>query len=226
MREQLLGLLDATTGALTLQDILLNFSVAGLIGILIFLSYRISHSNTLYSARFNVSLVMLTLVTTLVMNVIGNNIALSLGMVGALSIVRFRTAIKDARDTVYIFWGITVGICCGVQEYLMAALGSGIIFLFMLMFGVVKSNNRFLLVVRGAEEAEEVLDREVDRIFGSKAVLRVRNSSDTGIEYIYEVSQTLVKSAEAQVGPINAALRKVEGVTGVSLVSQNDEVNR
>ena len=62
------------------------------------------------------------------MNVIGNNIALSLGMVGALSIVRFRTAIKDPRDTAYIFWGIAVGICCGVSDYLVAGLGSALIF--------------------------------------------------------------------------------------------------
>ena len=99
MREQLLNYLSMNTGALTLEDVLLNFFVAAVIGVVIFLSYRLSHGGAAYSARFNVSLVMLTLVTTLVMNVIGNNIALSLGMVGALSIVRFRTAIKDPRDT-------------------------------------------------------------------------------------------------------------------------------
>lgn len=71
--------------------------------------------------------------TGTVMTVIGNNIALSLGMVGALSIVRFRTAIKDSRDTVYIFWTIIVGICCGVGDYLVAAVGSSAIFLIFLI---------------------------------------------------------------------------------------------
>ena len=103
MKEQLMNYFSANTGALTLQDMILNFLVAAALGAVIYLSYRISHSGASYSARFNVSLLMLTLVTTLVMNVIGNNIALSLGMVGALSIVRFRTAIKDPRDTAYIF---------------------------------------------------------------------------------------------------------------------------
>ena len=65
---------------------------------------------------------LLTVITTTVMIVIGNNIALSLGMVGALSIVRFRTAIKDSRDTVYIFWAIVVGICCGAGDYVVAAV--------------------------------------------------------------------------------------------------------
>ena len=69
---------------------------------------------------------------------VGNNIALSLGMVGALSIVRFRTAIKDSRDTLYIFWTVIVGICCGVGDYLVAAIGSAITFVVLLIFGLIK----------------------------------------------------------------------------------------
>lgn len=72
----------------------------------------------------------MTVLTTTVMTVIGNNIALSLGMVGALSIVRFRTAIKDSRDTVYIFWTVIVGICCGVGDYLVASAGSVLVVYF------------------------------------------------------------------------------------------------
>ena len=109
----MMNYLVTSTGALTIQDVLLNFVAAAVIGAVIFLSYRISHSGAAYSARFNVSLVMLTLVTTLVMNVIGNNIALSLGMVGALSIVRFRTAVKDPVDTVFMFWAVCAGIMTG-----------------------------------------------------------------------------------------------------------------
>ena len=152
MKEEMINYLVTSTGALTIQDVLLNFLTAAVIGSVIYLSYRISHSGAAYSARFNVSLVMLTLVTTLVMNVIGNNIALSLGMVGALSIVRFRTAIKDPRDTVYIFWCIAVGICCGVSEYLIAGVGTAVIFGMMLIFGFVQNNERYLLIFRGNEE--------------------------------------------------------------------------
>ena len=79
--------------------------------------YWLSHTGTIYSKKFNVSLVTLTILTATVMAIIGNNIALSLGMVGALSIVRFRTAIKDSRDTVYIFWTIVAGLGCGVGDY-------------------------------------------------------------------------------------------------------------
>ena len=77
----------------------------------------------------------------MVMTVIGNNIALSLGMVGALSIIRFRTSIKDSRDTVYIFWTIIIGICCGVGDFIVAAAGSSTVFLVLLLFGRVKKEN-------------------------------------------------------------------------------------
>ena len=98
MREQILNLFTSSKD-LTLTQIILNIAVAAVIGFFIFLSYAISHRGTIYSKKFNASLVIMTVLTATVMTVIGNNIALSLGMVGALSIVRFRTAVKDSRDT-------------------------------------------------------------------------------------------------------------------------------
>ena len=99
MKEQLYQLSQGTTGAPTVEDLLLRVGVSVVIGLAIFVSYWISHAGTIYSQKFNINLITLTILTATVMTVIGNNIALSLGMVGALSIVRFRTAIKDPRDT-------------------------------------------------------------------------------------------------------------------------------
>lgn len=99
------------SGNLSFQDMILHILVAALLSVVIYVSYAYTHSGTAYSKKFNVSLMTLTVLTATVMTVIGNNVALSLGMVGALSVVRFRTAIKDSRDTVYIFWTIVVGIC-------------------------------------------------------------------------------------------------------------------
>ena len=127
MRQQILNLFT-TPRDMSWEDILLNIVLAAVLGFFIFLSYAISHRGTIYSRKFNASLVILAVLTGTVMTVIGNNIALSLGMVGALSIVRFRTAIKDSRDTVYIFWSIIVGICCGVGDYVVACIGSAVTF--------------------------------------------------------------------------------------------------
>ncbi|MFZ2537555.1 MAG: DUF4956 domain-containing protein [Oscillospiraceae bacterium] len=223
MKEQLFDYLTTNTGALTLEGVLFNFLMAMVLSSVIYLSYRFSHSGTVYSARFNVSLVMLALITTLVMNVIGNNIALSLGMVGALSIVRFRTAIKDPRDTAYIFWCIAVGICCGVSEYMIAGVGSAVIFLFLLVFGMIKTNDRYLLVIRGQRKCSENIEKVVSDQYKEKARLRVKNTSSETVEYIFELSQVMINK---NAGSISDILYKIEGVANVNIVCQNDEINR
>lgn len=228
MKEILYNSFVTGTGALSLSDVLINFLAAGVIAVLLFVSYRISHSGPVYSRRFNVSLVMLTLITTLIMNVIGNNIALSLGMVGALSIVRFRTAIKDPRDTAYIFWGIAVGVCCGVSDYLIAGLGSVIIFLFLIIFGFVKDNGRILVVVKMSMQAAEAVDNSIASMFAGKAALRMSNVSTEGdcAEAIYEVSEEQLKKAEKVNASCVRVLSSIEGVRTISLVRQDDEINQ
>lgn len=138
----------------------------------------------------------LAALTGTVMTVIGNNIALSLGMVGALSIVRFRTAIKDSRDTVYIFWSIIVGICCGVGDYLVAAVGSAVVFLIILILGCIKSDNRMLLILRADRGKTAAIKAQVYQLFRGKAVLRVENTTEETVELIYELSQSMLKKAE------------------------------
>lgn len=226
MKEQLFNYLNGSAKALTINDILINFLVAVILGMIIYISYRISHSGAVYSARFNVSLVMLTLITSLVMNVIGNNISLSLGMVGALSIVRFRTAIKDPRDTAYIFWAIAVGVCCGSSDYLIAVIGSGVIFFFLLFFGAVQSNEKYLLVVRGTLDNELDIEQIVRTYYKEKAILRVKNTSKNSVEFIYELSAKLMKMAESNVEPITEKMYKLNGINNVNIVCQNDEINR
>lgn len=225
MKELLFNYFNGQSTVMSFDRILLNFFVSILLAIIIYISYRSSHSGPVYSARFNVSLIMLTLITTLVMAVIGNNVALSLGMVGALSIVRFRTAIKDPRDTAYIFWCIAVGICCGVSEYMIAAIGSTILFLLLLLLGRVQRNDRFLIIVRCARDADEAAADLIKLHFEGRAMLRVKNIEGDATELIYEVSQALLKKYQEK-GEISGRLAEVEGVGGVNLVCQNDEINR
>ena len=138
MREYLMQLLEST-GELTAESILLRLAVSVVIGGFIFLSYRLSHSGSIYSRKFNVSLVALTVITTTVMIVIGNNIALSLGMVGALSIVRFRTAIKEPSDIAFLFWSIAAGIVLAAGVIPLAVLGSLFIGVILVIFSRYKS---------------------------------------------------------------------------------------
>ena len=227
MKNDLYNLLTAQSGPIIVESILVSFLAALIMGIMIFVSYRFAFSGAVYSARFNVSLVMLVLVTTLVMLVIGNNIALSLGMVGALSIVRFRTAIKDPRDTAYIFWSIAVGICCGVSEFMVVSIGTSVLFLFILLFGVVKHNERYLIVVRGNKASSTAIVSCLQKFFGNDARMRVQNSTDNSVEFIYELSEkTLLHAEKKNKKQIVEVLLRLNGVNAVNLLCQNDEINR
>ncbi|MBE6606138.1 MAG: DUF4956 domain-containing protein [Ruminococcaceae bacterium] len=225
MRSQIFNLIkDQST--LTWEQIASNIIVAGILGFLIFISYMISHCGTIYSKKFNVSLVVLTVLTSMVMTVIGNNVALSLGMVGALSIVRFRTAIKDSRDTVYIFWTIIVGICCGVGDFVVAGIGSAFVFIFFLILGAIKNNNRMLVIIRGDRTKESQIQGVMFKFFGAKAVLRVKNSTTDSIEFIYEITAKLLSQAERKnnIG-ICDEIYKIGNIQYVNTVMQNDEVS-
>ena len=229
MRQQMFDYFSAQSGALTLVDVVLSFLVALVLGIVIFVSYRFSFSGAIYSVRFNVSLIMLTVITTLVMAVIGNNIALSLGMVGALSIVRFRTAIKDPRDTAYIFWCIAIGICCGVSEFMIASIGTMVLFLFLILVGAVRRNDRYMLIVRGAKEGSSEIEKRVTLYFNSKAQLRVINTGTDTVEYIYELTDALLASGKKRSQnalTIVETLEDIAGINAINLVCQNDEINR
>ena len=159
------------------------------------------------------------------MTVIGNNIALSLGMVGALSIVRFRTAIKDSRDTVFIFWAIVVGIGCGAGDYVVAAVGSGIAFVVLLIFGVIKNDNRMLVIVRGHRTIETNVQSVMYQTFHNKARLRVKNTTAETIEFIYETTEKAVEEVRLRGESLSDMLYRAGQVDYVNIVMQNDEIS-
>lgn len=224
MRQKIYGLFT-NPGEMTWESILLNISAAAILGFFIFISYFISHRGTIYSKKFNATLVILTVLTGTVMTVIGNNIALSLGMVGALSIVRFRTAIKDSRDTVYIFWAIIVGICCGVGDFLVASLGSAVVFVVILVLGCIKNDNRILVIVRAERGSNPMIKSVVYKLFNGKANLRVENTTEKTVELIYEITQKMLKTAEKKEPNITDCIYKIGNVEYVNIVMQNDEIS-
>ena len=231
MRKYLYEIIS-NSGNLTTEDIIVRIAVAAVLGCAIYLSYWITHSGSIYSRKFNVTLLTLTVLTATVMTVIGNNVALSLGMVGALSIIRFRTSIKDSRDTAYIFWTIIVGICCGVGDYLVAGVGSAIVFLLLLFFGRVRSENRILLVIRAQRDREEAIRRLLFGYFTSPPVIKAQNTTEATVEFIYEVSAKMLEKARKVQKPqadgskpsLNDQLYALGGVHYVNLVVQSDEI--
>ena len=219
MKETLYKYLTAPSGNITLFSAIEMMSMAFILSMVIFWTYKITFSGVMYNRKFNLSLVMLTLVTTMVMIVIGSDIALSLGMVGALSIVRFRTAIKDPRDTGYIFWCIAIGLSVGSQNYMIAIVGSLFLFIVLSMFSFsgIGKEERYILIIRGEREREEEIMRCVfDSFKGSQ--LRAKNSVGNNIEIIYQI-----KFKNSNDKNILDNLYKIEGVSAVNLVAQNGE---
>lgn len=224
MKENLLTILG-NGNTLTAEQMIMHITMSLLLGIAIFVSYKLSHTGTVYSKKFNVSLVILTTLTGMVMTVIGNNIALSLGMVGALSIVRFRTAIKDSRDTVYIFWAIIVGICCGVGDYTVACIGSIAVFIITLIFGRVKNDDRILLVVRAEKALEKSIESSIFTYFQRKAFLKVKNTTKDSVEFIYELSSKTYNLVNKNEKDITEVLYDLGAVESVNIVTQSDEIS-
>lgn len=207
--------------------ILLNNAVTLAASLFIMFTYKLTYSGAAYSRKFNISLGMITIITTMIMSVISNNIALSLGMVGALSIIRFRTAVKDVRDAAFIFWGIAVGIGCGVSQFSLVGVGSLTLFVFMVCTRQVMTENRQLLIVQGDLSAQNKIEAAVQNHFSSRARRTMKNASEGMCESVYSISEGMLKKAEKKhMVDIVQKLMELEGVRNVNLIDQLDDVSR
>jgi uncharacterized membrane protein YhiD involved in acid resistance len=196
--------------SLTIDRVLLALLVDFAISMLIFYIYRKTFKGVVYTREFNVGLVLTGLVVTLVVLPISSNIALSLGMVGALSIVRFRTAIKDPKDIVFTFWAIAVGIICGAGLYMIAIVGTPVIALLLLVLERTsfRGPDPYLLVVHYSSDAEAAVQAALP-----KYKIRSRTANAEGVELMGEVR---MNSKEV---PKVDELLKIKGVKDASVVS-------
>lgn len=205
-----------TYQSLTLDRVLLALVVTFVVSLFIFWVYRKTFNGVVYTRDFNVSIVLTGLVVALVTLPISSNIALSLGMVGALSIIRFRTAIKDPKDIVFTFWAIAVGIICGAGLYMIAIIGSPVIglFMFLLMRVPFHRSEAYLLVTHYASTAESDLQAALP-----KHKLRSRTVTADGVELMVEVQINPKDSFKVD------ELLKIDGVKDASLVGYNADVS-
>lgn len=196
--------------------ILVSLLLAFVVGLFIAWVYRRNFRGVMYSNNFTLTLVLMTLITCPVVMCIRESIALSMGMVGALSIVRFRTAVKDPLDTAYMFWALTMGILLGAGQFFLTVLTViGIAVLITVLVQIQSRRmNSFLLVLRMGEEAE----RAANQIVGGVRMqqLKSKTVSSDGIEATYEVR---VDKADALLNK----LRAVPGVYDATLVSYSGE---
>ena len=213
--------------ALSITVILMNNVIAIVAAFFIMFTYKVSYAEASYSRRFNISIGSITIITSMIMSIISNNVALSLGMVGALSIIRFRTAVKDVRDATYIFWAIAAGIGCGVSQYALIAIGSAFLLLFLLITRKGFTSNNKLMVVQGDVQSLHKIEAAVDSYFSGRAHASMRNVTETGCELVYSIGEGLLERfAKDNQMDISEKLIKLDGVKRVNIVDQKDELSQ
>ena len=216
--KKVLEALSEMQTKMPIQTVFLILVIAFIVAMIIYLTYKNTYTGVMYNPRFNISLVMITMVTTIVMVVIGSNISVSLGMVGALSIIRFRTAVKDPRDTAFIFWGVVSGLACGTQNYTIVLAGSVVICLVLFGFKkVIAKDDKYLLIVRGNDldikNIEKVIEKTV-KYFSCKG----KYVKDSSVELIYDV-----KLKNGKDDSIINILKQDVDIDTVNLVANNTD---
>lgn len=199
----------------SLVDSFIAILISFMIGVFIYAVYKKTFTGVMYSRTFNISLIAMTMITSLIIQGVTSNIVLSLGMVGALSIVRFRTAIKDPMDIVFLFWSISAGILSGAGLIPLAVVGSIIIgIVLVITMNNITTDIAYLLVIKCINDNSE---KEVANLLKSKikkyGIKSKIVSGNDGIEIVYEIR--LKEQNSAFVNEINA----LQGINSVVMLS-------
>lgn len=201
----------------SMRDIALLLVFAGLLGIYIFFVYRLVTVNTFYSKGFNVSLILMCVITASIIVAIQSSVVVSLGMVGALSIVRFRTAVKEPMDLSFMFWSISIGIICGAGMpglALMLSLGATVLLLVFYRFPEVRKSVLLVVNAKNNDCSEQVFltISQYDKHYSVKS----RNLMQDSVDFLVEIR---VKNYENLLNE----LKEIEGVTSVSMMAHKGE---
>lgn len=204
--------------AFSIPDIIVALVVSFAVGLFIFFVYTKTFKGVMYSSSFGVSLIAMGLITTLVILTVSSNLLLSLGMVGALSIVRFRTVVKEPLDLVYLFWSIATGIIVGAGLIPLAIIGSVIIGLILFIFVNRKTKDQpYVVVIDCDGDQAEARSLDILKDSTKKNVVKAKSVSREGVELTVEVR---LKESSSQF--VNSLLA-IEGVRNATLVSYNGE---
>lgn len=202
---------------ISIIDIILTLGIASVFSIIIYFIYKITSKGVIYSKKFNVTMALMSIVTSGVVLSMQANIVVSLGMVGALSIVRFRTAIKEPRDLLFLFWSISNGIIVGAGIYSVAAVLSVILIIVMLILERLPENKMPHLLIVNFDDNE--VEKEIENIFDEnnvKNIIKSKNISKGRCDIVYEIA---IKEDSKFISKI----AELPGVLSVNLLHQDGE---
>lgn len=200
---------------LTVSRIIVTILTAALCGAIVYLTYRFFYRGVVYSENFNILLVLTTIVTSFIIMTISANIVLSLGMVGALSIVRFRAAVKDPLDIGFLFWGIAAGLTAGAQLYWVAIIGTVCIAVIYILLTIFKKERRSYLLIVRYTAANEV---NVNGLLGN-IKYKLKNKTRTGDRIELTIEVKIKNNDVSYVSRFN----EIEGVESVTMLEYSGE---
>lgn len=207
-----------TSGDMSSTEIMVTLGITFLIGLYIFFVYKMVSRTALYDKSFHISMTLISVITAGIIVAMQSSIVISLGMVGALSIVRFRTAIKNPMDLLFLFWSIGTGIVCGAGMFEIAIMVALITTVGMMVLEYMPENRKiYLLIINGNTELQEEVILNSVKPFVKKCKVKTRNIKKKGCDYIFEVDTKQEKE-------LVEALRKVENIEQISLLHHEGEV--
>ncbi len=208
-------------GNITIPEILLGLIISLILSLFVYYIYKKTYSGVLYSKNFNVTLVFTSIIVTVIMTAISGNLALSLGLIGALSIIRFRTAIKDPKDVTFLFWSISIGLVNGVHLYRLSIVSTLFIGLVLLLFSKnIQINHPYLITLKFRKRINERKIEFLCKKYCSKFYVRNRTLGDLDGDITIEV---LVRKKNQAL--LLSELKKLEGVGRVMMFSHTGELS-
>ena len=212
------GTLSAQIVGLSTTNVLIRLGLSALMGIYIYFVYRITAKSGFYNRAFNKSLAVLSVVTTGIILAMQINVIVSLGMVGALSIVRFRNAVKDSMDLSYLFWSISMGIIIGTGLFELALFVNVCVTALVLLLDLLPAFRApCILVVSAARETSDELLLAAVKQYSSKVKVRSRNVSKRGVEWVIELWTK-------QEAALTDAVLAVEGISNANLLTHDGDI--
>lgn len=212
--------LDGFSGSdITAPRILATLLVTCAIALYIFVVYYVATKKNYYSKTFNISLALIAVITASIILAMQSNLVISLGMVGALSIVRFRTAIKDPMDLIFLFWSISTGIICGAEMYKIAIIASLIITIGLFVLELTPAGKASVLLIvnaKGIDDEAEICN--VVEKYAKRAKVKSRNVSSDSLDMIFDLKTA--KEAE-----LLKDLMSLKGVFGASIMAHDGEIS-
>lgn len=207
-----------TGGDMSTTEIMVTLGITFIIGLYIFFVYKLIRKTALYDKSFHISMTLISVITAGIIVAMQSSIVISLGMVGALSIVRFRTAIKNPMDLLFLFWSIGTGIVCGAGMFEIAIMVALMTTVGMVILEYLPGNRKmYLLIVNGTVDLCEDAVMSAVKPFVKKCTVKTRNLKKQGCDYIFEVDTKKEKE-------LMETLRAVEEIEQVSLLHHEGEV--